>query len=191
MTALLNINDQICSVWFTIEFLVRISFCPNKKLFLKTWINIVDFLAVIPFYFQTVFYLLTIDHSETFLRFIEITKILRIVRVFKLVRHFIGLKVLVHTLRASAKELLLLIVFLVMGVIVFSSLMYYAEGFGHVTSAVNFNNEFDTIPAGFWWALVTMTTIGKLNKNLPHDLFEYTHAALVILVSPFARRKIP
>ena len=92
MTALLNVNDQICSVWFTIEFLVRISFCPNKKLFLKTWINIVDLLAVIPFYCQTVFYLLTIDHSETFLRFIEITKILRIVRVFKLVRHFIGLK---------------------------------------------------------------------------------------------------
>ena len=73
------------------------------------------------------------------------------------------LKVLVHTLRASAKELLLLIVFLVMGVIVFSSLMYYAEGFGHVTSAVNFNNEFDTIPAGFWWALVTMTTIGQFS----------------------------
>ena len=68
MSSILTINDHICSVWFSIELLFRIVFCPNKRQFLRTWLNIVDLLAVIPFYIQTVFHLLSIDKSQNFLR---------------------------------------------------------------------------------------------------------------------------
>ncbi|CAJ0946668.1 unnamed protein product, partial [Mesorhabditis belari] len=60
------------------------------------------------------------------------------------------------TKRASAKELGLLVFFLVLGIVVFASLVYYAER----GVEVNPDNQFQSIPIGLWWAIVTMTTIG-------------------------------
>ena len=87
---------------------------------------------------------------------LEFFSIIRILRLFKLTRHSSGLKILLQTFRASAKELMLLVFFLVLGIIIFASLVYYAERI-----APNPNNDFKSIPLGLWWALVTMTTVGK------------------------------
>ena len=64
-------------------------------------------------------------------------------------------KILLQTFRASAKELMLLVFFLVLGIVIFASLVYYAERI-----QVNPTNDFSSIPLGLWWALVTMTTVG-------------------------------
>lgn len=53
--------------------------------------------------------------------------IIRILRLFKLTRHSPGLKILIQTFKASAKELTLLVFFLVLGIVIFASLVYYAE----------------------------------------------------------------
>lgn len=76
-------------------------------------------------------------------------------RLFKLTRHSSGLKILIQTFRASAKELTLLVFFLVLGIVIFASLVYYAERI-----QPNPHNDFNSIPLGLWWALVTMTTVG-------------------------------
>jgi len=49
----------------------------------------------------------------------------------------------------------LLIYFLVLGIVIFASLVYYAE-----RTQFNPTNNFDSIPVGLWWAIVTMTTVG-------------------------------
>ncbi|XP_063727365.1 potassium voltage-gated channel subfamily C member 4-like isoform X3 [Symsagittifera roscoffensis] len=159
----LTILDYVCSIWFTIEFIVRLIFCPNRVVFFKTMLNLIDLLAIVPFYVQ-----ILADKTDLVVSMWEIIKILRIFRVFKLCRHVIGLKVLVHTLRASAKELILLIVFLVLGVVIFSSLLHYAESLDPDNDGAI--EQFDSIPAGFWWAIITMTTIGY-GDQLPQTMY--------------------
>ncbi|EFO13092.2 voltage-gated potassium channel [Loa loa] len=86
---------------------------------------------------------------------LEFFSIIRIMRLFKLTQHSSGLKILMHTFRASAKELMLLVFFLALGIVLFASLVYYAERI-----EINPENQFQSIPLGLWWAIVTMTTVG-------------------------------
>ena len=86
---------------------------------------------------------------------IEFFSIIRILRLFKLTQHSSGLKILVQTFKASAQELLLLVFFVLIGIVVFASLIYYAERL-----ETNPKNDFESIPKGLWWAIITMCTIG-------------------------------
>jgi potassium voltage-gated channel Shaw-related subfamily C protein len=86
---------------------------------------------------------------------VEFLSMIRILRLFKLTQHSSGLKILIHTFRASAKELMLLVFFLVLGIVIFAALIYYAERIED-----NPKNMFTSIPLGLWWAIVTMTTVG-------------------------------
>lgn len=72
-----------------------------------------------------------------------------------------NLKVWFADFRASAKELVLLVFFVALAVIVFASLIYYAERIEN-----NQDNQFQSIPIGLWWSVVTMTTIDKFTNIL-------------------------
>ncbi|KAE9556771.1 hypothetical protein FO519_000177 [Halicephalobus sp. NKZ332] len=144
------IVETICNIWFTIEIVIRFLASPSKIKYFKAPVNIIDIVATLTFYIDL---LLTTSFGAT--ADLEFFSIIRIMRLFKLTQHSQGLKILMHTFRASAKELMLLVFFLVLGIVVFASLVYYAE-----RVEVNPDNQFQSIPLGLWWAVVTMTTIG-------------------------------
>lgn len=99
---------------------------PNLVHFAKSPVNIIDFVATLSFYTDTMLQS-TLAHRFDNTEILEFFSIIRILRLFKLTRHSPGLKILIHTFKASAKELTLLVFFLVLGIVVFASLVYYAE----------------------------------------------------------------
>ncbi|XP_039105840.1 potassium voltage-gated channel subfamily C member 2 isoform X3 [Hyaena hyaena] len=154
--------EGVCVVWFTFEFLVRIIFSPNKLEFIKNLLNIIDFVAILPFYLEVGLSGLSSKAAKDVLGFLRVVRFVRILRIFKLTRHFVGLRVLGHTLRASTNEFLLLIIFLALGVLIFATMIYYAERVGAQPNdpSASEHTQFKNIPIGFWWAVVTMTTLG-------------------------------
>ena len=51
--------------------------------------------------------------------------------------------------------MLLLVFFVVLAIVTFAALIYYAERIEN-----NPHNQFTSIPAGLWWSLVTICTVG-------------------------------
>ncbi|XP_035273884.1 potassium voltage-gated channel subfamily C member 1a isoform X3 [Anguilla anguilla] len=154
--------EGVCVVWFTFEFLMRITFCPDKLEFIRNTLNIIDFVAILPFYLEVGLSGLSSKAAKDVLGFLRVVRFVRILRIFKLTRHFVGLRVLGHTLRASTNEFLLLIIFLALGVLIFATMIYYAERIGAKPNdpRASEHTHFKNIPIGFWWAVVTMTTLG-------------------------------
>ncbi|XP_053705075.1 potassium voltage-gated channel subfamily C member 4 [Synchiropus splendidus] len=159
---ILTLVEGICVIWFTFEFLVRIVSCPDKLVFVKNTLNIIDFVAILPFYLEMGLSGLSSKAASDVLGFLRVVRFVRILRIFKLTRHFVGLRVLGHTLRASVNEFLLLIIFLALGVLIFATMIYYAERIGARPDDPTASNHthFKNIPISFWWAVVTMTTLG-------------------------------
>ncbi|XP_030591622.1 potassium voltage-gated channel subfamily A member 7 [Archocentrus centrarchus] len=149
------IVETICIIWFSFELIMRFISAPSKMHFFKDIMNIIDFFAILP-YFVTVGTELAKDKGtqpSVSLALIRVIRLVRVFRIFKLSRHSKGLQILGQTLKASLRELALLIFFLFIGVILFSSAVYFTEVDGTGTN-------FKSIPESFWWAVVTMTTVG-------------------------------
>ncbi|VDM03922.1 unnamed protein product [Schistocephalus solidus] len=147
--------DIICMVWFTFEILLRFYACPNKKKFFRSAVNLIDIASVIPFYVCFVTYYSDLYRSSNMssVPFLRAIRLIRVFRIFKLSRHSMGLQVLGKTMIASCREFVLLLCFLLVCVVLFASLVYYAE--------IDVRpNSFRSIPDSFWWAVVTMTTVG-------------------------------
>uniref|UniRef100_A0A1A8CXR3 Potassium voltage-gated channel, shaker-related subfamily, member 3 n=2 Tax=Nothobranchius kadleci TaxID=1051664 RepID=A0A1A8CXR3_NOTKA len=149
--------ETLCIIWFSFELLVRFFACPSKTTFSKNIMNIIDIVAIIP-YFITLGTELAERQTNSgqqamSLAILRVIRLVRVFRIFKLSRHSKGLQILGQTLKASMRELGLLIFFLFIGVILFSSAVYFAE-------ADDPSSSFTSIPDAFWWAVVTMTTVG-------------------------------
>jgi len=120
--------------------------------------NIIDMVAIAPYFISlaTEKYPPASESGKGMsLAILRVIRLVRVFRIFKLSRHSKGLQILGQTLKASMRELGLLIFFLFIGVILFSSAIYFVE-------MDTTESQFRSIPNSFWWAVVTMTTVRQI-----------------------------
>ncbi|PAV83856.1 hypothetical protein WR25_19593 [Diploscapter pachys] len=153
--------ETICIIWFTFEYILRLSVTPNRWQFVIGIMNIVDLVAIVPFYLEFTLAVFGVDIASLSdikgaLLVVRVLRVLRVVRILKLGRYSAGMRTFALTLRSSAKQLGMMGMVLSTGVVFFSTLLYFVEKDEKDT-------PFTSIPATFWWAIVTMTTVaGKL-----------------------------
>merc|ERR1719201_460882 len=92
------------------------------------------------------------DDNEVSGAFVTL-RVFRVFRIFKFSRHSQGLRILGYTLQSCASELGFLVFSLAMAIIIFATIMFYCEK--NVEGST-----FESIPASFWYTIVTMTTLG-------------------------------
>jgi potassium voltage-gated channel Shab-related subfamily B protein 1 len=142
-----NINDAfhiieiICIAWFTLEFLLRFFICANKLKFMISFYNILDLLTFIPFYIWLIFPRIVIIKN--------IGRTLRILVLIKFTKYSRRLRSLGVVLKNSLIELCLLLFYISVLVLIFSSFIYFAE-FEIKNDAYFDDTGFDSIPASFW-----------------------------------------
>ncbi|XP_013777338.2 potassium voltage-gated channel protein Shal-like [Limulus polyphemus] len=140
--------DTACVLMFTAEYLLRLYAAPSRCHFMRSVMSIIDVVAILPYYIS----LGLTDNEDLSGAFVTL-RVFRVFRIFKFSRHSQGLRILGYTLQSCASELGFLVFSLAMAIIIFATVMFYAE------KNVDKTN-FTSIPSAFWYTIVTMTTLG-------------------------------
>ena len=134
--------------WFLSELILRFIFSPQKVPFITHPLNIVDGLAVIPY-----FVVLAINKDVQSLSFLRILRFFRVVRLFRLGKHSRRIKIIGAIVVSSLGDLKLLLLCLTLVVILGGSMAYFAEFDDPGT-------KFISIPDSLWWAVQTVVVLG-------------------------------
>eukprot|EP00928_Gymnodinium_smaydae_P042461 TRINITY_DN28590_c0_g3_i1.p1 TRINITY_DN28590_c0_g3~~TRINITY_DN28590_c0_g3_i1.p1 ORF type:complete len:841 (+),score=69.98 TRINITY_DN28590_c0_g3_i1:94-2616(+) len=127
-----GIVETVCVVIFTIEYLIRLAFAHSdvesgtsglRRTFSYSIspLNIIDLLAILPYYIDL---LLPSGNGA----WMGVLRLFRILRLFKMAKHNKGMQMFLKVMVLSGQPLMLLLFFNVILVVIFGSLIYFAEG---------------------------------------------------------------
>ncbi|XP_051809537.1 potassium voltage-gated channel subfamily V member 2 isoform X2 [Acanthochromis polyacanthus] len=159
---------EVASIlFFTLEYFLRLLTTSDIKHFVKSALNFVDIVAVMPYFIQIIFETFFIDSEDisaqedlkTMARVSKVSKVLKVVklmrifRILKLARHSTGMRAFGFTIRQCSEQVCCLFLFIAMGIFTFSALMHSVEMDQPGT-------PFSSIPDAWWWAAVSISTVG-------------------------------
>ncbi len=151
---------------FTAEYLLRLSCIGRPLKYATSFFGIVDLVSIVPTYLS-----LFIVSGKYFL-VIRILRLLRVFRVLKLVQYVGEADYLKRALHASRRKIQVFLLFVVLLMVLFGSVMYIVEGPEH---------GFTSIPRSIYWAIVTMTTVGYGDISPQTDLGQALASLVMIL----------
>ena len=157
--------EWILTIFFTIEYGVRIYCSPNPWRYIFSYYGIVDLLSIIPSYLSLFL------SGISYLLIIRLLRVLRIFRVLKLVRYLTEANILARSLAMSRRKIFVFFSAVFVLATIFGSLMFIVEGP---------ENGFTSIPKSIYWTVVTITTVGY-GDITPQTIIGQVIAALVML----------
>lgn len=132
--------------------------------------NIVDFVAIAPFYVEV-----GAGAGAGGLSFLRVLRLARVFRIFKMGKYNQGMQLFGQVIKQSLPAMYILGFFALLGTILFGSMIFFAEA-GDWTLNSDYpdgayirpnvigdgdeKTPFTSIPSSFWWVLVTSTTVG-------------------------------
>ncbi|KAI2655016.1 Potassium voltage-gated channel subfamily V member 1 [Labeo rohita] len=128
---ILDALEYICIIWFTGELVLRFMCVRDKCRFSRSVVNIIDLLAILPFYVTLAVESLHGGSTE-----------------LENVGRSLGM-----TIAQCYEEVGLLMLFLSVGISIFATVEYAIE---HDMPETTFTN----VPSAWWWATTSMTTVG-------------------------------
>lgn len=148
--------ELVCFGFFTLEYLLRFLTSPRKRQFTLDFLNLLDLVAIIPFYVGLAFSASSVPvPSFACLRVVHLTKLFL---VFNQRQCYHGARVMGLTIKTSLNDFATLIFLVMVATVLFSSFLYYFENWESEKNTEN--RDFESIPASFWWAVITLTTVG-------------------------------
>ncbi|KAI1901645.1 hypothetical protein AGOR_G00036530 [Albula goreensis] len=183
--------ETVCVGWFSLEFLLRFIQTQSKCLFLRTPLNIIDMVAILPYYITLIVDSLSVgekpagsgnNYLEKVGLVLRVLRALRIFYVMRLARHSLGLQTLGLTVRRCTREFGLLLLFLCVAMALFAPLVFLAE------SEMGAKQEFTSIPGSYWWAVISMTTVGygdMVPRSIPGQVVALSSILSGILLMAF------
>lgn len=174
---LVDRNRNTLLEWMVTENTIREpSSCKRVSNFFFNPANLIDLAAIMPWFLSAAFE--NSGGGDNFV--IRLIRLTRVIRAIRLGSRFESVIIIVRSIRRSIRALYVLVLNLTLGVIIFGSLMYFCEGgewdkekrahvrpigqrFNETTrtwAVVYDKSPFESIPACFWWAVVTATTVG-------------------------------
>ena len=123
----------------------RLGVAVDKKAFVKEAMNVIDLLAILPFYIS----LVPGVHGTT----ARAISVVRVIRLLKVSRHSRGIQNMSMCMWATRSELALFVIMVTVCTILFATALFYTE-------YKQKDSNFQSIPDAFWWAIISMTTVG-------------------------------
>ncbi|CAJ0829965.1 11834_t:CDS:10 [Entrophospora sp. SA101] len=159
------------SVWFNFETtIVAVLICFHQLSTIRKspifWVElaplaIIDFIAIIPYYIELGFH-----HDTTYDFRFTILRLFRLLRVFKAFKYsstiIMTIEVMIVAVKRSMDALGALFFFMITSIVLFSTLIYFAErGTWDQDKQVFVDSKgYPSIPSAFWFVMVTITTTG-------------------------------
>lgn len=164
-------SELICVIFFTVEIALRIVSTPKLSHFFCEFMNLIDLVAILPWYMEKAFEASGTEAGGSELTIIRVVRLFRIFRLFKFSRYLVWIMLLAKALRNSVLPLAMVMLVLLIVVVIFASLMYTIEkGTWHepsrtyVSLDTNEPSMFQSIMAGIYFGFITSTTVGYGDK---------------------------
>ncbi|XP_019730703.1 potassium voltage-gated channel subfamily V member 2-like isoform X2 [Hippocampus comes] len=158
--------EIVTIVFFALEYFTRLATTPNLQIFLRSGLNFVDMVAVMPYFAQIILEaafgsgdgnthedLRTLASVSKLSHVLKVVKLLRVFRILKLARHSTGMRAFGFTLRQCYQQASCILLFIAMGIFTFSALLHSAE-------RETEGSPISSIPHAWWWAAVSISTVG-------------------------------
>jgi voltage-gated potassium channel len=169
--------EWVFTVFFTIEYLLRI-YCSFRPItYVRSFYGVIDLLSILPTYLS-----LIIPGSQVG-AVIRVLRLLRVFRVFKLHNFLNQGDLISKALLQSRRKIAVFLYAVFLMVIVIGSFMYLIESNGPAA------DKFDSIPRSIYWAIVTITTVGYGDISPATTLGQFV--AALVMVAGYAIIAVP